>query len=248
MLCRFRRIEIEDTRVRCGWCGIIIIRSPRTRKIAIKLRAIEPDEREGRPTARHREEVSRARRRPMAAAASAAISMEMRWMSAILYDKISPQKTVWVNRAKSPYPAGVAVRKEKRERTYRKMHVAPRALSVHLGLADARKKGNAFPRMSRNTAMTVLERNTPNETSPRLLRSRSPMKSSRSRNFPRTDVSLSPFARPYNSTPCWIKYRRALSFRFANRTEGEVLQRARKREGKKQEMKLPFQSKQLRTR
>lgn len=37
--------------------------------------------------------VSRARRRPMAAAASAAISMEMRWMSAILYDKISPQKT-----------------------------------------------------------------------------------------------------------------------------------------------------------
>lgn len=63
------------------------------RKIAIKLqdRPVDP----GGPVEREHEgriDGGVSLGRPMAAAASAAISMEMRWMSAISYDKISPQK------------------------------------------------------------------------------------------------------------------------------------------------------------
>lgn len=81
-----------------------------------------------------------------------------------------------------------------------------------------------------------------------------------STEFPSTDVSLSPLARLlYNFSPRWlglttgrlVKYRHALSFRFADRKEGEVYYNGRKKNRerrakgtyKKQEL---FRSKQLR--
>lgn len=61
------------------------------RKIAIKLH--DKPGRPVQPSAESSEEgLSLAE--PMAAATSATISMEMRWMSAILYDKISPHKKI----------------------------------------------------------------------------------------------------------------------------------------------------------
>jgi len=59
----------------------------------------------------------------MAAATSAAISMKMLWMSAILYDKISPQK-----RLSKTKPAFVSCEhtcpKREREPIEKSMHVA----------------------------------------------------------------------------------------------------------------------------
>lgn len=83
-------------------------------------------------------------RRPMAAATSAAISMKMLWMSAILYDKISPQKRLSKPNQLS-YPANILVRKES-ENLSKNQCTLHRESSISLPFSPTlrcKEKGNA---------------------------------------------------------------------------------------------------------
>lgn len=199
----------------------------------------------------------------MAAATSAAISMEMRWMSAILYDKISPQKNVWVNQTGHQYPAGVAVREERRRDlsknpcTLHRKRESP--ISLPLSRRHCKEKGNAryvSENLVKHSGNQVRDERRRDETSSWLfrLRRRRPMKSPRSRNFPR---QMSHFHRLHGyviprhavlaDRLVKVSARIVISFRQSGR-RGGVATNEKKVGKKEREMKLPFQSKQLRTR
>lgn len=188
-------------------------------KNAIKLRAIEPDEWEGRSTAKHHEEVSSARR-PMAAATSAAISMKMLWKSAILYDKISPQKRLSKPNQLS-YPAGIVVQKESEDLS-KNPCTLHRESSISLPLSptlQCKEKGNAQNLVKHSNQSRVLS-------------FASLMKSLWSWNFPQ---QMSHFHRLYGYViphcPDWpagkISAHIVISFRQSERRQGVATNKKR---------------------
>lgn len=170
-------------------------------------------------------------RRPMAAATSAAISMEMRWMCPLFCMIKYRRKKRLGKPDPPPYPAGAVVR-ERRERENMSKNPcteSERNLSSFLCLID-----NIAARWKRNAFSENLVKHGDNDQKAKDFAAKRALgtlvrtageKPAFSTEFPLTDVSLSPLTRLYNSTPrclwpttgCLVKYRHTLSFRFADR-------------------------------